>query len=144
VLLPDTTIDATIARRWYCFALGVALVVLPRLIPRVHSTGVFTGLTLIALSVFSLVLTRWRTDTGLWMLSSLILTIYGPVYVFYQWLSCIRIFQKAAPQKANAWQIAEAVDAVIALLLFGFLVRFVLTITIRNWAVSHRNSTDAT
>ena len=138
MLLPDTTINAVIARSKHSLAIGVAVVVLPRFVQQVHSIGIFTGLTLIALAVFSLVLAAWRTDNGLWMLSGLGLTIYGPVYIYYKLHSCLRIFRNAVPPVANAWQIGEAIDAALALLLFGFLTRFLLTITVRNWTISHQ------
>ena len=137
MLLSDTTLNSVVARRKYLVAVGVAVVLLPRFIGQVHSIGVFTGLTLIALAVFSLALAGWRTDNGLWMLSGLALSIYGPVYVYYQLQSCIRIFQNAVPLVANVWKIGEAIDAAIAIIVFGFVVRFLLTITVRNWTMSN-------
>ena len=119
--------------------LGLGLVIIPRIFVPGQGIGVFTGITLIALGIFTLLLNRWRSDPGLWMLAALVLVIYGPVYIHFQYQSIAKLIQNAPPNLRLNWiQIGTTLDRGIALLVFGLLVQFLTTVVFKNWQMSMR------
>jgi hypothetical protein len=138
VLLTDTAVDGAVDRKWLCLMIGVALVVLPRVIVRPHSVGMFTGLTLIAFGVFAGALRHWRHDRGLWMFAVLLIVVYGPVYLYYQCQSVLRVVHGGPPNAANVkWlQWCSTIDACIGMIVFGLLMQFLVTVAIRNFQLS--------
>lgn len=144
MLLHDLTIDRLLSLKAYIFLSGVALLTLPRLGPFGKRAATLTGIALIGLGVFAMVFQRFRTEPGLWMLSGLALTVYGPGYIYLQVKSIAGIINDVqAKRVADQFvQFAELLDCTIALLVFGFIVRFFATVIVANWALSRGSPTD--
>ena len=138
ILITHSAVDRVVAARRLAFILGVALIVLPRLPVQQHSVGIFTGSCLVTLGIFSFALRNWRTDRGLWMLSALLLCVYGPLYIYIQVRGIAGLLNNLGPNRNQplAIEIAKAIDSGLAILVFGLLVRFVLTVTACNWSFS--------
>ena len=140
-----SSVDRVIAARGVTLILGIALVIVPRLIVQNHSVGVFTGGCLVTLGIFSFSLRKWRTDRGLWMLSALLLSFYGPLYIYIQSYEVANLLNNAGQNQIQplAIQIAKALDSTLAIFFFGLLVRFVLAVTVYNWSFSReKDSTE--
>lgn len=133
-----------VANRLRSVLLGLALLVIPRVIAPGQSIGALTGFTLYAFGIFALALKRWRSEPGLWMLATLLFVVYSPVYVYFQYQSTVLVFNNVLQKPGlNGFQLASTLDGCIALVVFGALVRFLMTVVVRNWQVSMGTATSS-
>lgn len=141
MFLTDPQMDLVAVYRGRSVLIGLGLLIIPRICVPGQSSGVFTGLTLLALGIFALVLNRWRSDPGLWMLAALVLVIYGPVYIYLQCRSIAVLIRNVPVNARLNWiQLGTTLDSCTALLVFGLLVRFVTTVVAGNWRMSKRHA----
>ncbi len=137
ILLPEARIDRTIAHhRIYIFG-GLALMILPFLMPRGLRFGLFTGFTLYGLGVYSFAFQKWRTEPGLWMLAGFLTLLLGPIYVYFSYLRCRHHFQQPplnqVGQPPNWSAICLTIDCGIALGVFLKTVRLAMSVACKNW-----------
>ena len=135
MLISFSRADRLIASGKARMLIGFLLIVIPRLFVPGQPVGVLTGMTLVSFGIFATVLTFWKSDPGLWMLSALLLAFYGPLFVYLQTLAIFEFVLPVGPAaNQQGWQrIGVAIDSAIALGQFGTMVRFLMTVTAKNF-----------
>lgn len=107
-------------------------IVLWAAVPMIVGVGCwFAGLAisttmLVSLGAMGRSFSTWRTERGLWMLSALFLTMFGPIHVLLIYHSVLDAVAGGAIKSILA------VDVFIGTSALGFMVRFL-------WAVTYWN-----
>ena len=144
-LMSDDLIDRTIYYRRHLFLGGPGWICLMTLLPKPMQILGFTSFMVWALGLFAFCLQKWRTDRGLWMLATLLVVSYGPICTYFYYLKVLSLLNPAPAGQAlmRGWdEIRLALDCSLALLLMGKIVRFSLSVSIRNWQLTHPRSRD--
>ncbi len=137
VLLTDPRMDSVAAIHGRCLLLGFSLLYMViSLLPGL-GFGLYTGFMLMAFGVFSMLLSRWRSEPGLWMLASLLFVIYGIFYFCLQVDIFAQLVQNVPVKPRIGWiWFGRKLDSLIAFFIFGMLLRFLLTVIVRNFQLS--------
>lgn len=144
-LMSDDRIDRTIHFCRHLFIGGLSWFLLMAPLPKPLKVLVFTSFMVSALGLFAFCLQKWRFDRGLWMLATLLVVIYAPICAFFYYLEIMSLINPAPAGQAlmRGWdEIRLALDCSLALLLTGKIVRFSLSVSIRNWQLTHPRSRD--
>jgi hypothetical protein len=139
LMMVDGEIDSNIANaKWY-FIGGVVAIALMFVVPPQSKVAIFTGLTLIQHSFYALVLCRWRSDRGLWMLAAFFALTLTPIWAYFEWLRVQEFFREEPfiPAQPGPWGRTQLlIDATLALGVFSHTCRFIASAGVRNWAIS--------
>lgn len=135
ILLTGQQIDDTIAYRRIYFFGGLALMVLHMQLPRGFGFGFVTGFALCGLGIYAFSFRRWRTESGIWMLAGLLVTLLTPCYGYFTYWRCWEALQQPfgnlIPQQL-IW-VSTAIDISIAMSIFWKQVSLALAVGIKNW-----------
>jgi len=124
ILLPEDRLDALVTgyRRYILMGFVLAFIA-----SKVEGFAVLSAFTAMWLGACGGSLQAWKTERGLWMLSSLFLVIALGVYCLLQYGIVIDLFQN---RRAPAW---VAADTSLGMAMLLIQTRLLLTISIRNW-----------
>jgi hypothetical protein len=116
---------------------GLTLLAIAALLPQEWRCGVICAIVLLSQAIYYLWLRRWRTDPGLWMAATLLVVMLGPSFLYFEfeyWQSVFMPPPARQPQPKLTWgEIGFAIDAVVALKLFGGIVRVAASVAVENW-----------
>lgn len=139
-VIADDRIDRIIGFRRTLLWGGASWFLLLSQLPKDARFGSFTAFMLIGLGIFAVALQKWRTDPGLWMLATLLIVTYGPICAYFEYLEIDSLLNPAPVGRVvqRGWQgICFAFDCALALLVIGRIVRFALSVAVRNWQLTH-------
>lgn len=141
-LLADHRIDRIIGYQRVLMLGGSGWIAVLCLLPRGWVIGGFTAFMLFALGLFGFAFRKWRTDPGLWMLALLVGGGEGTCCAYFEYLQYDSLFNQVPAAQAwpRGWdEFRFAVDAAISLALLGKLVRFAISVAVRNWQLTHKS-----
>ena len=98
---------------------------------RTGGPGLLTGMALCMLGASSGSVRQYDTEAGLWMFALLVLVFAAGFWVLFTAASLV-------PQFGGTPDLATAIDAVIATMAYGLLVRTMASVAVYNRAVSSR------
>jgi hypothetical protein len=138
MLMNDSQIDRSVARRRWYLLVGFILMLLPIWLPNGWKAGFSTGFSLFSLGLYGLVFRRWREEPGLWMLAVFLTVLLGSCWLGleYEWFK--KKFLEPVPagnpaaRVDNRDQILWALDTTIAFALFTQVIRFNASIVVAN------------
>ena len=140
LLLADEQIDRIIAYRRTMMIGSMGWVALMSQLPRGWSVGVITAFMLIFAGAVCGALEEWQSDSGLWMLAAFLAVLCGIGYALFQYME-IEAFLNAPPAGQAlpvGWGgVLFACDFAIGLIVLGKIVRFAVSIAVRNWQLTH-------
>lgn len=139
-VIADDCIDRIIEFRRTLLWGGAIWFLLLSQLPKDGRFGSFTAFMLFGLGVFAVALQKWRTDPGLWMFATLLVVIYGPSCAYFEYQEIDSLLNPAPGGRAlpRGWQrICFSLDCALALLVIGRIVRFALSVAVRNWQLTH-------
>lgn len=125
-------IDRFISNSRLCLGLGVAIVFSQFFLPAGWKIGFLTGFTIFAAGVFGFALRRWKTESGLWMLASLLTVIYVPSVAYFEFLHWREIARLVAAGRGGWPQIRLMIDATSALLIASYALKIIASIAWKN------------
>lgn len=106
-------------------------------LPRGFKCGAITGFALTGLGLYGVMLKKWRTEPGLWMLALFLALVLGACYGFFAYgrYANLLVPQPANPPAAQpGWErILWSVDVGFAFVLFWRQVSLAFSLAILNW-----------
>jgi len=139
ILLKEAQIDRIVTRSPYYLVGGLSLLVIPLFLRagwHIEWGGVLTGLALGNLGTLGLVLRKWRTERGIWMLAGFLSLLLGSIWLPLEYESVSKLLDPAKPKR---WlEIAWTVDTIVGTVLLARVVRFGASVLVRNWQRTSR------
>ena len=140
ISINEAWIERTVARRRTYLRAAAGWLTLALLLPAGFRmpAGFGFGLTwfmILNLGIYGAALRRWRTEPGLWMLATFLALFLGACWCAFM-VERLRTWGNAPqqPPRPQTWaEIGYAIDASIALVLFGRVVWFAASVAVANW-----------
>lgn len=135
LLLQDEKIDRMVSHwRSYLFASVVVILVVVAL-PVGLKTGGFSGFMLFSLGIYSMALRKWRSEPGIWMLATFLVSLLVPICAFFEFWHWQSMFARK-PIWLTWDEIRRSLDALVALHLLFECVRLAMSVAIKNWRLT--------
>ena len=139
-LLTDEKIDGIIGYRRTMMIGGAGWVGLVSLLPWGYWVGVLTAFMLIFAGAVCGALEEWRSESYVWMVATIFALLCGLSYGYFEFLLLESFLNAppAVPAAPPSWGgIQFACDVVIGLTVLGKIVRFAVSVAVRNWHLTH-------
>jgi hypothetical protein len=145
LLLTETQVDRIVRQKGYYFCAGLALMIVPLYLPRGWGIGFFTGFMLVSLSIYGYSFRNWRTERGIWMLAALLIVVWTPCWLCFEYEHWRGVFPLPARNQngqAFTWDKGRLViDGTVALLLMAIELRLAVTVAKENWLRTRKRKT---
>jgi len=131
-------IDTAVRRRWRYLLFGLALFAFTSVLPKDYRVGfAILGFAVFTLGIYCVILSRWRSEPGLWMLALLLVVLLSPCFAYLEYIHVTIFFNPAGkPRPFDLTEVFFIAEISVSLHYFWKQIRLASSVAFLNRKLS--------